>query len=171
MLNKYVCYLRKLKKVNDDFWFYTPRSPGTNLCVCLTHQSAPTSSLRGLCLSLYSLDQEHYIPRIIASHLAPPDVPLDVPHLLLPVCCPSQTLFLSGNNNKRRASKLHAENGEFWRKFVLCNKAGLLGSFSWGNDCKDLQRMCLRHLLSNWDVLRDRLVGIAMDIIHTAIHW
>ena len=37
-------------------------------------------------------------------------------------------------------------------------------------DCKDLQRICLRHLISNWDVLRP-IGGIAVDELHTAIHW
>ena len=36
------------------------------------------------------------------------------------------------------------------------------------NDCKDLQRICLQHLLSNWEVL-GRLAGIAMDEVHVQI--
>ena len=35
---------------------------------------------------------------------------------------------------------------------------------------KDLQRIYLGHLLANWDVL-GAIVGIAVDEIHTAIHW
>ena len=38
------------------------------------------------------------------------------------------------------------------------------------NDCKDLQRICLQHLLSNWDVFGP-IGGIAMDKIHTPIDW
>ena len=39
-----------------------------------------------------------------------------------------------------------------------------------GNDCKDLQRIRLQHLLSNWDVLGP-IGGIAVDEIHTLMHW
>ena len=37
-----------------------------------------------------------------------------------------------------------------------------------GNDCKDLQRIC--HFLSNWEVL-GLIGGIAVDQVHTDIHW
>ena len=42
-----------------------------------------------------------------------------------------------------------------------------------GNDCKDLQRICLPHFLSNWDVLGP-ICGIAVitvDEVHTVIDW
>ena len=39
-----------------------------------------------------------------------------------------------------------------------------------GNDCKDVQRICLGHFLSNWDIL-GVIGGIAVDDVHTEIRW
>ena len=44
------------------------------------------------------------------------------------------------------------------------------GWFFRGNDYKDLQRICLGNFLSNWDVL-EPIGGIAVDEVHTEIHW
>ena len=38
------------------------------------------------------------------------------------------------------------------------------------NSFKDLQRLCLGHFLSNWKVLGP-IGGIAVDEVHTEIHW
>ena len=39
-----------------------------------------------------------------------------------------------------------------------------------GNDCKDLQRICLGHFHSNWEVL-GLIGGIVVDEVHTEIQW
>ena len=39
-----------------------------------------------------------------------------------------------------------------------------------GNDCKDVQRICLQHSLSNWEVLGP-IGRITLDRGHMAIHW
>ena len=39
-----------------------------------------------------------------------------------------------------------------------------------GNDCKDLQRVCLGHFLSNWKILGP-IGGTAVDEVHREIHW
>ena len=80
-----------------------------------------------------SLDQQKYINRIIAWQPVP-----DVPHLPLSVCCHTQTTnFELASYKLKMASRATRQ---------VCSVLS-------GRDCKDLQIICLRHLLANWDIL------------------